>query len=68
MHPLPYNNSNQCDFSQQLSAKEIPLCDRVYLLDNSRLDNPFEVVIEVADGSINRHCSPSPEWAEFFID
>jgi predicted ABC-type ATPase len=53
---------------QQNVKVAIPLCDRVYLLDNSRLDNPFEVVVEVENGLINRHCSPAPEWAEFFSD
>ena len=46
----------------------IPLCDRVYLLDNSFIDDPFQVVIDVEEGLINRHHSPSPDWAEFFFN
>lgn len=46
----------------------IPLCDRVYLLDNSRSDNPFEVVAELKQGHLKHHKSPLPAWAAFLID
>ncbi|MEH6580510.1 MAG: AAA family ATPase [Halioglobus sp.] len=46
----------------------IPLCDRVYLLDNSRLDSPFEVIAEIAQGQSLPHTSLLPDWAAFLID
>ena len=46
----------------------IPLCDRVYLLDNSRHDNPFEVIAEIKQGRLKPHTSPLPDWAAFLVD
>ena len=42
----------------------LPLCDHCYLLDNSRLDNPFQRVAEIHSGLISLKASPLPEWAE----
>ncbi|PCJ32502.1 MAG: hypothetical protein COA90_03030 [Gammaproteobacteria bacterium] len=42
----------------------LPLCDHCYLLDNSRLDNPFQRVTEIHNGLISLKVSPLPEWAE----
>lgn len=46
----------------------IPLCDRVYLLDNSRVDNPFQVIAEISQGRSTSKTLPLPDWAAFFID
>jgi len=44
-------------------TKSLPLCDHVYLLDNSRSDNPFRRVAEIHDGKTEIQQSPIPEWA-----
>jgi len=45
----------------------IPLCDRVYLLDNSRTDNPFAVVAEISQGRSTSETLPLPDWASSLI-
>ncbi len=40
----------------------LPLCDHSYLLDNSRLDNPFQQIAEIHNGQITLKEDPLPEW------
>lgn len=40
----------------------IPLCDSVYLLDNSSLDNPFQVIAKIIGGEADCKVLPVPEW------
>ena len=47
---------------QQLRSAT-PLCDEVYLLDNSSTDNPFIPVARVHHGQINWQSKPPPQWA-----
>lgn len=49
--------------------KAIPLCDRVMLFDNSRLDAPYRRITEKReDGTWHRHCNgPLPPWAARLI-
>jgi predicted ABC-type ATPase len=42
----------------------LPLCDHSYLLDNSRLDNPFQQIAEIHNGQITLKEDPLPEWAK----
>ncbi len=42
----------------------LPLCDHSYLLDNSRLDNPFQQIAEIHNGTITLKEDPLPEWAK----
>ena len=42
----------------------LPLCDYVRLLDNSYIDSPFQSVVTIAGGKIQRHVSVLPLWAE----
>ena len=42
----------------------IPLCDHVYILDNSRQDNPFQRVAEIHQGQITIKQHPLNGWAE----
>lgn len=42
----------------------IPLCDEVYVLDNSRLDEPFKRVMTWVNGQVSMNCKALPEWAE----
>ena len=41
----------------------IPLCDQVRVLDNSRLDHPFQPVLTIRAGVRVVHISPLPSWA-----
>jgi predicted ABC-type ATPase len=42
----------------------LPLCDHSYLLDNSRLNNPFKRIAEIHNGQITHKESPLPKWAK----
>lgn len=44
--------------------RALPLCDRAYLLDNSRLDDPFRQIAELDNGRIIVRQQPLPQWAE----
>lgn len=41
----------------------IPLCDQVRVLDNSRLDAPFRLVLTIKGAVRTAHISPLPQWA-----
>lgn len=45
----------------------IPLCDQVRVLDNSRLDNPFQPVLTIRNGIRTAHMSPLPSWASEMV-
>jgi predicted ABC-type ATPase len=44
----------------------IPLCDIIYLLDNSRIDNPFHPLAIIRNNNIELYKKP-PEWVNFLI-
>lgn len=44
--------------------KSIPLCDQVYLLDNSRSDNPFQQIAVIRYGRVMLKKNSLPEWAQ----
>ncbi len=46
----------------------LPLCGRSYLLDNPRLDNPFEEIASVHDGKVISRKEPLPEWAKTVLN
>ena len=46
--------------------KVIPLCDSVYILDNSRSDNPFKKLVTISNGKIKKE-SALPSWCELII-
>jgi predicted ABC-type ATPase len=45
----------------------LPLCDRVYLLDNSRADKPFQKVAELHQGQITDRQDTLPEWTKTLL-
>jgi len=51
---------------QQLRSA-IPLCDEVYLLDNSSAENPFSPVARVHHGQVNWQSKPPPQWARLLL-
>jgi predicted ABC-type ATPase len=42
----------------------IPLCDHVRILDNSRTDNPFQQLVTIRRGRVEKHCADLPSWLE----
>ena len=46
--------------------KVIPLCDSVFILDNSRADNPFKKLVTISNGKIKKE-SVLPSWCELII-
>lgn len=44
--------------------KVLPLCDHVYFLDNSIVDFPFEVLVEIHHGTIKQQQKHLPEWVK----
>lgn len=48
----------------KLIKQTLPLCDRCYLLDNSRADNPFQQVAIIRNGQVVLKQEPIPEWAK----
>ncbi|OEJ65521.1 AAA family ATPase [Magnetovibrio blakemorei] len=47
--------------------KAIPLCNQVYVLDNSSLENPFLKVLTIKDGARTEHIKPLPTWADLLM-
>ena len=47
----------------RLIKSVIPLCDYVYLLDNSRAENPFIRVVTIRDGLVEKLLDPLPTLA-----
>lgn len=46
----------------KLIKKTLPLCDHVYILDNSRADNPFQQLTVIRDGQIVFRYDVTPDW------
>ena len=42
----------------------LPLCDQCYLLDNSRLDNPFQQIAVISNGQIILKVPSLPQWTK----
>lgn len=47
----------------KLIRQTLPLCDQIYILDNSRTDNPFLQVAVIRSGQINYQQHAMPDWA-----
>ena len=52
----------------RLVRSVIPLCDYVYLLDNSLADNPFIQVLTIRNGQVEKMLDPLPDWARQLVD
>lgn len=48
----------------KLIKKTLPLCDHVYILDNSRVDNPFQQLTTIRNGHITFRCDTMPDWCQ----
>ncbi|MCF6202820.1 MAG: hypothetical protein L3J59_03995 [Methylococcaceae bacterium] len=47
--------------------KVFPLCDHCYLLDNSRLDDPFQQIAEIHNGKVSLKIASIPEWTKTLL-
>ncbi len=45
----------------------LPLCNQCYLLDNSRLDNPFQQIAVIHNGQLRPMVASLPQWAESLL-
>ena len=52
----------------RLVRSVIPLCDYVYLLDNSLADNPLIQVLTIRNGQVETILEPLPDWARQLVD
>ena len=52
----------------RLIKSVIPLCDHVYLLDNSLADNPFVRVLTMHHGQVEKTLDDLPDWARQLVD
>jgi len=49
--------------------KTLPLCDHVYILDNSRADNPFRQLVVIRNGCVAFRDDVMPDWGqEMLVD
>lgn len=46
----------------KLVQKALPLCDQIYILDNSRADNPFQQLAVICDGQMSLRHDAIPDW------
>ncbi len=46
----------------------IPLCNQIYILDNSRAENPFQRVASLIEGKLERHQERLPDWCQTLLD
>jgi predicted ABC-type ATPase len=44
----------------------LPLCDDVWVLDNSSAQEPFRKILRIHGGVLNQFVDPLPEWARRF--
>lgn len=42
----------------------LPLCDNVYVLDNSKINNPYQMIFTIRHCTLEKQRSPLPDWAE----
>lgn len=47
----------------KLVKNALPLCDHVFILDNSRADNPFQQLAAIRKGHLDVRQNPLPKWA-----
>ncbi len=45
----------------------LPLCDDIYFLDNSRLDNPFQQVVTIREQQVKVLTKDLPDWADYLL-
>ena len=45
----------------------MPLCDDVWILDNSSVSNPFKKVLRIQNNQTTSFADPLPAWANAFM-
>jgi predicted ABC-type ATPase len=47
--------------------RAIPLCDWVYILNNSQFSNPFQRIVTIENGLITQHSETIPQWLRTIV-
>jgi predicted ABC-type ATPase len=67
-HSVPEDKvSSRIPRTLQNIKQTLPLCDYCYLLDNSRLDNPFQQIAVIRNGRITARDKLLPKWATMLL-
>ncbi|MBX3617514.1 AAA family ATPase [Nitrosomonas sp.] len=62
-HNVPYDKVfNRIPRTLKLIKKTFSLCDQVYILDNSRADNPFQQLAVIRNGQVVFGHDVMPDW------
>ena len=46
----------------------LPLCNQVYILNNSSAENPFQRVATLIEGRLETHLEVTPDWCQQLLD
>lgn len=67
-HYVPEDKVNErIPRTLQNIKQALPLCDRVYFLDNSRAESPFVQIAELRSGKITQKQQPMPQWMQELV-
>ena len=68
-HKVPDDKiANRIPRLLQNIKKTLPLCDQAYILNNSRLDSPFQQVAVIRQGQKIQQKIPLPDWAKDLLE
>ena len=54
--------------SMQNVLRALPLCDDVWIIDNSSISNPFRKILRIRSDQVTSFADPLPAWATAFIE
>ncbi|WP_428354700.1 zeta toxin family protein [Methyloprofundus sp.] len=67
-HTVPEDKvSSRIPRTLQNIKQTLALCNRVYLLNNSSFDSPFQQIAEIQNGQITIQVDLLPEWAKILL-
>ncbi len=68
-HSVPDNKViNRIPRLLKYIKQALPLCDQVYILNNSRADNPFQRISTLNEGKLEIHQMQLPGWCQILLD
>lgn len=66
-HSVPEEKiENRIPRTLQNVLNALPLCDDVWVLDNSSINNPYQKILRIHAGQLQAFADPLPEWATGF--
>lgn len=64
-HPVPEDKINErIPRTHQNMSMAAHLCDEVFVFDNSRADDPFQLVMRITHGSATLYSDDAPDWVQ----